>query len=480
MSVLASMGVVFGLVVIEAFFVAAEIALVSLRESQVREMAKQGRRGRRVAKLVADPNRFLATVQLGVTLTALMSSAVGAVTLTDDAASAMEARGLDHELAHVIAFLGVTLVITYVTLVVGELAPKRLGLQRAERFALLTAPTLDRIARMTRGIIWLLSVSTNGLVRLLGGDPKARREAITDEELRGLVAAHESLGVDERKLIDEVFAARECSLREIMTPRTEVTFLDAAMTVARAVEEIHDSPWSRYPVVRGGADDVAGFVHVRDLLLQGRSAMQLGELVREVKMLPASLNVLTALSELRREGQHLAIVVDEYGGTAGIVTMEDLIEEVVGEIATSTTPTPPRRCGCAVATSTPTACSTWTSSRRPRGSGYPTGPTRRRPAMSSPASATCRLWVSRSSSPVFGSPSRDSTAAVSIVCRSPGWRSLIRRPARLRRGRRSPMPRPRPAAPAVPASGGPVVGDAAAARTGQSRPAKVDSDVTSG
>ncbi|MGZ4664961.1 MAG: hemolysin family protein [Frankiaceae bacterium] len=332
MSVLASVGVVFGLVLIEAFFVAAEIALVSLRESQVRELAKQGRRGRRLARLVADPNRFLATVQLGVTLTALMSSAFGAVTLTDDAAGAMEDRGVDHDLAHVIAFLGVTLIITYVTLVVGELAPKRLGLQRAERFALMIAPTLDLIARLTRGVIWLLSVSTNGLVRLLGGDPKASREAITDEELRGLVAAHESLGLDERKLIDEVFGARECSLREIMTPRTEVTFLDAAMTVARAVAEIHDSPWSRYPVVRGSADDVVGFVHVRDLLLPGREAMRLGELVREVTMLPASLNVLAALSQLRREGQHLAIVVDEYGGTAGIVTMEDLIEEVVGEI----------------------------------------------------------------------------------------------------------------------------------------------------
>ena len=231
-----------------------------------------------------------------------------------------------------IAFFGVTLVITYVTLVIGELAPKRLGLQRAERFALMVAPMLDLIARLTRGVIWLLSVSTNGLVRLLGGDPKASRESITDEELRGLVAAHESLGIDERRLIDEVFAARESSLREIMTPRTEVTFLDAVMTAARAVEETHDSPWSRYPVVRGSADDVAGFVHVRDLLLPGREAMQLGELVREVTMLPASLNVLAALSQLRREGQHLAIVVDEYGGTAGIVTMEDLIEEVVGEI----------------------------------------------------------------------------------------------------------------------------------------------------
>ena len=478
MSVLASMGVVFGLVVIEAFFVAAEIALVSLRESQVREMAKQGRRGRRVAKLVADPNRFLATVQLGVTLTALMSSAVGAVTLTDDAANAMEARGLDHELAHVIAFLGVTLVITYVTLVVGELAPKRLGLQRAERFALLTAPTLDRIARMTRGIIWLLSVSTNGLVRLLGGDPKARREAITDEELRGLVAAHESLGVDERKLIDEVFAARECSLREIMTPRTEVTFLDAAMTVARAVEEIHDSPWSRYPVVRGGADDVAGFVHVRDLLLQGRSAMQLGELVREVKMLPASLNVLTALSELRREGQHLAIVVDEYGGTAGIVTMEDLIEEVVGEIRDEYDPDTPqalRLRGGDIDTDGLLNLDEFEEAsgvRLPDGpyetaAGYVVARLGHLPSLGESVEfAGIRLTVTR-----LDGRRIDRLQVTRLAQPNP---EASAPPAR------SPELDAAPGAPAVPASGGPVVGDAAAARTGQSRPAKVDSDVTSG
>ena len=316
---------------------------------------------------------------------------------------------------------------------------------------------------MTRGIIWLLSVSTNGLVRLLGGDPKARREAITDEELRGLVAAHESLGVDERKLIDEVFAARECSLREIMTPRTEVTFLDAAMTVARAVEEIHDSPWSRYPVVRGGADDVAGFVHVRDLLLPGRSAMQLGELVREVTMLPASLNVLTALSQLRREGQHLAIVVDEYGGTAGIVTMEDLIEEVVGEIRDEYDPDTHhalRLRGGDIVTDGLLNLDEFeeaTGVRLPDGpyetaAGYVIARLGHLPALGeSVECAGIRLTVTRLDGrridrlqvTRLAQPNQDASA-----------------PAE------SPEPEPASGAAVVPASGGPAVGDAAAARTG--------------
>jgi putative hemolysin len=155
---------------------------------------------------------------------------------------------------------------------------------------------------------------------------------ISDEDLRGLVATHESLTPDERRLIDEVFASRRRTLREVLVPRTEVVFLDETLTAATALARTADLPHSRYPVVRGSADDVAGFVHVRDLLARERGTMPLAQLARPVKRVPASLTVLTALSEMRRERHQLAIVVDEYGGTAGIVTFEDLIEEVVGDI----------------------------------------------------------------------------------------------------------------------------------------------------
>jgi putative hemolysin len=308
---------------------------VSLRESQVRALADTGRRGQIVARLVADPNRFLAAVQIGVTSTALLSSAFGAVTLSEEAKNFLIDHGWGHGLASALGIIGVTLIISFVTLVLGELAPKRLALQRAEKAAAFFAPPLSGVANFFRPVIWLLSRCTDGIVRLLGGDPRAGREPISEEELRGLVAAHESLTTDERRLIDDVFAAGERSIGEVMVPRTDVTFLDASMTISKAAKGAAESPHSRYPVVGRDQDDVLGFVHIRDLLLpavrHGRDATVVS-VAREVKALPGSKRVLAAMSEMRREGQHMAIVVDEYGGTDGIVTLEDLIEEVIGDI----------------------------------------------------------------------------------------------------------------------------------------------------
>ena len=323
-------------VLIGGVFSGAEIALVSLRESQVRGLAESGgRRGKAVQRLLSDPNRFLAAVQVGVTLAGFFSAAFGASTLSQPLARWLVARGMSEGLSVTLALVLVTIAISYLSLVVGELTPKRLALQRAEGFALMVAAPLNAIATLSRPVIWLLSKSTDVLVRLLGGDPKLSGESISQEELRDLVAAHESLSSDERRLIDEVFRAGEREVREVMTPRTEVAFLDASMTASRAAKQVADSNWSRFPVAGRDEDDVVGFAHVRDLLLPnhpaGRAAT-VGDLAREVKRLPGTAGVLTALSEMRRENHHLAIVVDEYGGTDGIVTLEDLIEEVIGEI----------------------------------------------------------------------------------------------------------------------------------------------------
>jgi len=328
-------GIVLLLICIEGLFVAAEIALISLREGQVRGLAESSRRGAAVARLTRDPNRFLAAVQIGVTSTALLSSAYGAVTLSDEVKVFLVEHGWGSGLAGAVGVIGVTLIISFVTLVIGELAPKRLGLQRPAATAALFGPPLDRLAGLFRPVIWLLSRSTNGVVRLLGGDPTAGRVPISEDELRGLVAAHESLTVDERRLIDEVFAAGERSVDEVMVPRTDVTFLEAGMTISRAAKLAAESTHSRYPVIGRGNDDILGFVHLRDLLLlSGTTARHrtVGDVTREVKALPGSKRVLAALSEMRREGHHMAIVMDEYGGTDGIVTLEDLIEEVIGEI----------------------------------------------------------------------------------------------------------------------------------------------------
>ncbi|MCZ2806417.1 hemolysin family protein [Modestobacter sp. VKM Ac-2983] len=326
---------VFAFVLVGGAFSGAEIALVSLRESQVRALAETGRRGQALNKLLADPNQFLASVQVGVTLAGFFSAAFGASTLSGPLGDVLIGWGVQPGVADPLSFVAVTIAISYLSLVVGELTPKRLALQRAEGFSLVVAAPLNAIAKLFRPIIWLLSKSTNVLVRLLGGDPRASGESISQEELRDLVAAHESLSSDERRLIDEVFRAGDREVREVMTPRTEVHFLEASMTASRAAKQVADSNWSRYPVVGRNEDDVVGFVHVRDLFLPshpaGRAAT-VGDLAREIKQLPGTAGVLTALSGMRKENRHFAIVVDEYGGTDGIVTLEDLIEEVIGDI----------------------------------------------------------------------------------------------------------------------------------------------------
>lgn len=333
-AIVANAGIVLFFVLAGGFFAAAEIALVSLREGQVRNLAERGRRGRHLQRLQADPNRFLSSVQVGVTVAGFLSAAFGASLFAEDLAPVLAGWGLPDGVARILATVVLTLVIAYFSLVLGELVPKRLALQRAETVSLRAAPTIDRLAMLARPVIWLLSHSTNLLVRLVGGDPQVSREAMTDDELRELVAGHTSLTNDERGLIGQVFTAGNRQVREVLVPRTEVDFLDVATPIEEAGKVAAANPHSRYPVCRDSHDEVVGFAHVRDLLdpaIGGRAA-RVGDVTRGVKLLPASKQLLAALSEMRREGQHLAIVADEYGGTAGIVTLEDLVEELVGDI----------------------------------------------------------------------------------------------------------------------------------------------------
>jgi putative hemolysin len=335
--ILQDAGLVLIFIIIGGIFNVAEISLISLREGQIQALAERGtKRAVRAAHLAGDPNRFLAAVQVGVTCMGFLSAAFGADTLAAKAAPLFTAMGMSGAVADAVALVLLTMVISYVSLVLGELTPKRIGLQRAESIALLAAPLVDVISVVLRPVIWLLSRSTNLMVRLLGGDPMAGRNAMSSEELRGLVASNTELGSDQRRLIGEVFAAGERQLREVMVPRTEVTFLDASRRLEQVREEVSRYPHSRYPVVDGSYDAVVGFVHVRDLYRApepgGEVAETVRDLARPVKLLPATKRVLPSMSEMRHEGHHLAIVVDEYGGTAGIVSLEDLVEEVIGEI----------------------------------------------------------------------------------------------------------------------------------------------------
>ena len=322
--------------IIGAFFVAAETALITLRDSQVKKLAAtKGRKGRRLEALVKNPNRFLAAGQVGVTLTGFFSAAYGERKFVPLVAPKIESSlGVSKTAAETIALIGSTVCVAYIALVLAELTPKRLGLQHAQRYALILAGPIDVMAKIFKPFIALLSVSTNFVVRVLGGDPKAGKEQISGEELRGMVAAHEELSSAERELIDDVFDAGDREIREIMIPRTEVEFLDADLPVFKAAKMVGDLPHSRYPVFDDSHDDVVGFVHVRDLLdpdLKDRS-IRVGELVRDVARLPGTKHVIPALTDMRAASVHMAIVVDEYGGTAGIITLEDLVEELIGDI----------------------------------------------------------------------------------------------------------------------------------------------------
>jgi putative hemolysin len=315
-------------------FAAAELALVSLREGQINALRERGRRGQVVADLAAEPNRFLSAVQIGVTLAGFMSAAFGGATLADDLAPHLESIGLPPSMSSTVALVVTTIVISYFSIVLSELTAKRIALQRTVGVAYVLGPSVDRMSRLSKPVIWLLSRSTDLVVRLLGGDPGAAREEMSDEELRQLVSSHETLSAHEKQIVDDVFTAGDRQIREVMVPRPDVDFLEASMPVREAADLVVRQPRSRYPVIGSSADDVVGFLHVRDLLDPEvyRSDRRVSDVTRTALLLPDTRDLLAAMSDMRREGVHLAVVVDEYGGTAGIVTLEDLVEEIVGDI----------------------------------------------------------------------------------------------------------------------------------------------------
>ncbi|OJV93948.1 MAG: hypothetical protein BGO47_00495 [Microbacterium sp. 67-17] len=321
-------------VLIGGVFAATEMALVTLRESQLNAIAARGRRGAKVAALARNPNTFLSAVQIGVTVAGFASAAYGAASIAPAVTPLLVGMGLAEPVAATIATIGLTLVIAYLSLVLGELVPKRLAIQRNAQFAYAVAPVLDGFAVLMRPVIWLLSVSTNALVRLLGGDPNKTADELSDEEIRDIVTSHQGLPEDERRILDDVLSLRGRQVSEVMRPRPEVVALDDCITVADALERTRDLPYSRYPVADTSIDDIVGFVHVRDLFdaASDEASKPVAGLVRDIPYVPATARVLPTLTSLRARGHHIAVVVDEYGGTDGIVTLEDLVEEVVGEI----------------------------------------------------------------------------------------------------------------------------------------------------
>jgi len=333
--ILGDIGIVLLFIGTAGIFVAAEIALISLRESQIRQLAGKGKRGDRVVALTKNPNGFLAAVQIGITFLGFLSAAFGAERLGRYISPVFEDWGLSEGVSKTLALISITIVIAYVSLVFGELVPKRLALYRTEIIALAVAPLINFTAKVFRPVIWLLSKSTDAIVKIFGIGAKEIRNEISEAELAELVSGHTSLSDEEREIVEEVFAAGDLQLHEIMVPRTEVDFMDVGLSITDAIAVAIEHSHSRYPVTRGSTDEVIGFLHVRDLLnpkVHSSAGESILDLVRPVLNLPGTKGVLPALAEMRSKRSHIAVVLDEYGGTDGIITLEDLVECLIGDI----------------------------------------------------------------------------------------------------------------------------------------------------
>jgi len=324
------------LITLGALLSGTEFAVASLRESQIDGMLEEGGRAAKAAKIARDPNRFLAAVQIGITLCDFLSAAFGASVIAPALTPHLIRIGIPAQIAGGLAFAVLTLLIVYAALVFGELVPKRIAQQNATAFARLMAPPIGTFATIMSPVIWLLSQSTNAIVRLFGVDPAKRSEDIDEEELRSIIEGQGGIDADERRILSDVLDAGNRTLVEAMTPRGNVTFLPASMTLADAAELVRAQPYSRYPVIGRNFDDVLGFVHVRDVLQPPAGAdphqVRVHAVKRAVPVVPGTARAFSTMSLLRSSGTHIAVVVDEYGGTDGIVTLEDLVEEFVGDI----------------------------------------------------------------------------------------------------------------------------------------------------
>lgn len=319
-------------ILLGGLFAAAELALVSLRESQLAALERRGRRGRLVVKLARQPNTFLGAVQIGVTVSGFTSAAFGATSLAPLLTPILKDLGFDLASASSIAVITLTLGIAYLSLVFGELAPKRIALQRAVGFSILVAPLIAAIAVIFKPLIWLVGKSSDLVVILLGGDPKKKSEELSADELMSIVETHQGLSSHHREILSDVLESAEHSLDTVMRPRSDVFSIKSTMTISEAREYAISHPFSRYPIITRDLDDCNSFVHVRDLIKSNDDIELVTKLARPIPMLPNIMGVLPAIAQLRSAGRHIALVVDEHGGTDGLVTLEDLIEELVGEV----------------------------------------------------------------------------------------------------------------------------------------------------
>lgn len=326
------------LILVNAFFAAAEIALVSVSDVRLKLLAEQGhRRARMVLATTEDSTRFLATIQIGITLAGFLSSATAATKLAVPFQAVL--RPVFGALAEPFSLVGITTMLALVSLIFGELVPKRLALRHAERYALFCIRPIRWIGKLTAPIVKFLSFATNLILLITGNPSENETESVSTEEIKAMVDAGRAggaVGEQERRIIHGAVELGNITARAIMVPRVQIQFLRASTSVAEAYQIVSENAHTRLPVCKNDLDNIVGILHVKDLIrpLSGLTTQppRLTELLRPVRYVPETKPATELLKEMKQNRLHMVIVKDEFGGTAGLVTLEDVLEEIVGEI----------------------------------------------------------------------------------------------------------------------------------------------------
>ena len=329
------------LILLNAFFAATEIAFVSLNDAKIDMQAKEGnKKAKKIKKMLENPSKFLATIQIGITFAGFLSSAFASETFASQLAPVLYnwLPGISLSAWNSISIVIITIILSYFTLIFGELVPKRLAMKYYEKIAFSTIGAVKFISIITAPFVKFLTFSTNVVSKLFGVGEK-NEETVTEEEIRMMVDVGEEKGTideKEKEMINNVFEFDDRVVSEIMIPRTKIYALDMNLSIAQVIEEITDDPdfrYSRIPIYDETIDDIQGIVYIKDILLSTKNKnVKIKNLVKEAYFVPETKQINELFDELRKNRKQIAIVVDEYGGTAGIVTMEDILEEIVGEI----------------------------------------------------------------------------------------------------------------------------------------------------
>lgn len=323
------------LVLINAFFAASEIAVITARRLKIEKLKDDGNKSAQVLiGLMDNPSLFLATIQVGITLAGFLASATAAVGLSAAIAHIFSGMGIPAGISNTLGVLIITIIISYITLVFGELAPKRLAMQWSEKIALTAARPINLIAKVTTPLTRFLTFSTNIVVRLLGGNPQHREKEITEEEIRLYITEHRTLPEEEKRLIEAVFDFGDQVVRQVMVPRTEIFYMSADDSIKEALEKACKVRFSTFPVYKTDYENVVGIVRIHNLACEflEEQERKVEDIMSPALFVPETKHTVALLKELSQKKLDMAVVVDEYGGIAGIVTFEDLVNEIIGDV----------------------------------------------------------------------------------------------------------------------------------------------------